>query len=87
MYGKVVALVVILAAVAMANPEPEPVAKPEPNPGYYTPYGKYVPTNEDFLNPRSPYYNPALVYDPAVYHPGYYPVYHPVQHPAYYAPY
>uniref|UniRef100_A0A8D9BXR0 Uncharacterized protein n=1 Tax=Cacopsylla melanoneura TaxID=428564 RepID=A0A8D9BXR0_9HEMI len=60
MYGKVVALLVIMAAVALPSPlpEPKPVAQPAPNPVYYNQYGTYVPTNSDYLNPSSRYYNP-----------------------------
>lgn len=67
MHGKVVALVVIFAAVASALPEPLPEPQPlpqpnpEPQPGYYTPYssGYY---DYYYNNPGlgSYYYNSGL---------------------------
>uniref|UniRef100_A0A8D8ZH96 Uncharacterized protein n=1 Tax=Cacopsylla melanoneura TaxID=428564 RepID=A0A8D8ZH96_9HEMI len=61
MYGKVVALVVIMAAVALASPMPDPKAAAAANPGYINGYGRYVATNEDYADPASPYYNPYAV--------------------------
>ncbi|KAL1456651.1 hypothetical protein WDU94_001364 [Cyamophila willieti] len=88
MYSKVVALVVIMAAVALADPIPQPRA--DANPGYTNSYGRYVPTNEDFANPASPYYNPYAVgpnhvnpYNPAA-DPYVNPAANPAAYPAYY---
>lgn len=68
MYGKVIALVVILAAVATAEPNPEPA--PQPEPGYVNKFGNYVPTVEDYAYPRGYLYNPAYYpYSPYVDYP------------------
>ncbi|KAL1456652.1 hypothetical protein WDU94_001365 [Cyamophila willieti] len=71
MYGKIVALVVIMAAVALAGPmpQPNPVAQPDPNPGYYTPYGHMCQPIKDYLNPRSSFYNPYAANPYAGYNP------------------
>jgi hypothetical protein len=83
---------------AKAQPQPQPQPAAQPDPGYFNSYGKYVPTNADFANPNSKYYNPALVqpfnanpyvpeYDPFYGYPGAYPgapAYSPYAYSRYY---
>lgn len=71
MFAKVLALIVIFAAVAVAIPEPraQPHPAPQPNPGYFNRYGNYVPTSEDYAITRSLYATPYPYVAPAYVNP------------------